>query len=64
MLIGGNGRDVLIGVVGADRLAGNSSDDILVAGTTAFALGVRKLPCVSSYNPGAVSSLTTSIRDE
>jgi Ca2+-binding RTX toxin-like protein len=37
-LVGGGGRDLLIGGLGADRIVGNADDDILIAGTTAFDL--------------------------
>jgi hypothetical protein len=35
-LMGGDGRDVLIGGIGSDRIFGNTSDDILIAGETAY----------------------------
>ena len=35
-LMGGGGRDLLIGGIGSDRIFGNTSDDILIAGHTAY----------------------------
>lgn len=36
LLVGGSNRDLLIGGTGADKIVGNESDDILIAGVTAF----------------------------
>ena len=35
-MVGGSGRDLLIGGLNADRIVGNPDDDILIAGYTAY----------------------------
>lgn len=43
-LYGGDGRDLIVGGTGADRIHGDDSDDILIAGFTAFDTEYRSIP--------------------
>jgi len=60
-LIGARGRDLLIGGLGADHLMGTAGDDLLITGTTALDGNEAINPTTGAIVGGAVTGLLTGL---